>query len=161
MKNDPTIRKYGLIIGLVASLIMLVNIMLPEYSSIGYINVIMIPIGLILCCIEYSNEREAQVTFGQLFQAGFYAGMLVTAILVLATILFVLLFPEMKNLEMQAVALAYEQQNVPDNQSEMVLNLYDKYYMAMKISGTIMIGLLGSLLFSLIGAAVAKKKPQY
>ncbi len=161
MKKDPTVRKYGLIIGLVASLIMLVGILLPEYQYIASLNYIIIPLGLIFCCVEYGREKQGEATFGQIFQAGFFAGLLVLVILIVATVIFNMIFPEMKDTAIMNVEKIYTEQNIPEEQVDMVLDIMNKHWYAMVIASTILLGLIGSVISALIGAAVAPKKPNY
>ncbi len=161
MKRDPIVRRYGLIIGLVASLLMLLGMMIPQFQYIAALNYIAIPIGIILCCIEYSRERDANVNFGQLFQIGFYTGLVVTVILMVSTILFNLLFPDMKETTLQALEEAYAQQDVPEQTSDMIVNMMDKYWFVTQIASTIFTGIIGSVISSLLGAAIAKKNPQH
>ncbi len=160
MNKDPLIKKYGIIIGLVAALIMLIGILMPEYQYIAGVNYVAIPAGIIFCCFEYSRDRDGDVTFGQLFQAGFQTGLIVTVILILATILFNLLFPDIKELGLNTLEEAYSQQDIPTDTTDTIINLMDKYWLVMSIASTIFLGLIGSVVSALLGAAIARKNPQ-
>ncbi len=161
MNKNPIVRKYGLMIGVVACLVSIGGYLSGKENIFGFINFIMIPIGIILACIEYSKTEEYNVNFGQVFSIGFFTGMLVLTIIVSYVILFNLIFPEVKEVTLQSTKEAWAATPaITEQQANQWLSIMDNYYMVITIAAQVTIGLIGSVIASLLGAAFAKKEPK-
>jgi flagellar biosynthesis protein FlhB len=104
---------------------------------------------------------NGQVTFGNVFLHGFKMSTVITVILILWTILSItLIFPEIKE---KAIEMARQQMEdtgkLTDSEIDQRLGFTRKFFMIIVITtilfGTLIVGAIASL----IGAAVAKKKP--
>jgi len=118
-------------------------------------------IAVIWGCITYANQMNGQVTFGNVFTHGFKMSVVIALILIVWVILaMTVLFPEMKDKSLEMARQRMEERgNLSDSQIEQGVEFTKKFFIPFAIGGT----LLGTLIFgtvaSLIGAAVAKKKP--
>jgi len=118
-------------------------------------------IAVIWGCITYANQMNGQVTFGNVFAHGFKMSVVVALILIVWVLLaMTVLFPEMKDKTLEMARQRMEERgNLSDSQIEQGVEFTKKFFIPFAIGGT----LLGTLIFgtvaSLIGAAVAKKKP--
>jgi len=118
-------------------------------------------IAVIWGCITYANQMNGQVTFGNVFSHGFKMSVVVALILIVWVLLaMTVLFPEMKDKTLEMARQRMEERgNLSDSQIEQGVEFTKKFFIPFAIGGT----LLGTLIFgtvaSLIGAAVAKKKP--
>jgi hypothetical protein len=118
-------------------------------------------IAVIWGCISYANQMNGQVTFGNVFAHGFKMSVVIALILIVWVLLaMTVLFPEMKDKTLEMARQRMEDRgNLTDSQIEQGVEFTRKFFIPFAIGGT----LLGTLIFgavaSLIGAAVAKKKP--
>jgi hypothetical protein len=118
-------------------------------------------IAVIWGCVTYANQMNGQVTFGNVFTHGFKMSVVIALILIVWVILaMTVLFPEMKDKSLEMARQRMEERgNLSDSQIEQGVEFTKKFFIPFAIGGT----LLGTLIFgtvaSLIGAAVAKKKP--
>ena len=118
-------------------------------------------IAVIWGCITYANQMNGQVTFGNVFTHGFKMSVVVALILIVWVLLaMTVLFPEMKDKTLEMARQRMEERgNLSDSQIEQGVEFTKKFFIPFAIGGT----LLGTLIFgtvaSLLGAAVAKKKP--
>ena len=118
-------------------------------------------IAIIWGCIYYANQKDGYVTFGNVFVHGFKMSVVIALIIILYSVFSVtILFPDMKEKALEIARKRMEERgNLTDSQIEQGLDMTKKFFIAFMIGGI----LLGTLIFgaiaSLIGAAIAKKKP--
>ncbi len=118
-------------------------------------------IAVIWGCIYYANQNNGQVTFGNVFTHGFKMSVVIALILIVYIILaMTLIFPEMKDKALEMARQRMEDRgNLSDSQIEQGIEFTKKFFIPLAVGAT----LLGTLIFgaiaSLIGAAIAKKKP--
>lgn len=152
--------------GLIISLIIIVLGIIGYFTDIAFsgwynwvVNIIMF-VAIIFACVHFANEKEGYVTFGNVFSHGFKVTAVIAVILLVYSLLSTtLLFPEIKEKTIEMQRLKMEEKGMADDQIETAMEFTKKYFTAFMIFGV----LLGTLIFgciaSLIGAAVAKKKP--
>ena len=131
----------------------------PELSYVQYVFFIG---GIIWACVSYSNQLNANVTFGNLFAHGFKTTAVITVIILIYTILSLkVLFPEMvdKSIEMTRQKMEADGK-ATDSQIDQTVNLMKDHFTLFAIMFTILGFAIVGLISSLIGAAVARKKPQ-
>ena len=118
-------------------------------------------IAVIWGCISYANQMNGQVSFGNVFTHGFKMSVVIALILIVWVLLaMIVIFPDMKEKALEMARQRMEDRgNLSDSQIEAGIEFTRKFFIAFAIGGT----LLGTLIFgaiaSLIGAAVARKKP--
>jgi len=115
--------------------------------------------GIIMNAIAYSKANDGFVTFGNVFGSCFKAAMIITIVMVGWSVISLYALPDMKE---QAMAMSREsmakQPNMTDEQIDMSMEIYKKYWGAITVSGTVLVGLFFGAIFSLVGAGIAKKK---
>jgi H+/Cl- antiporter ClcA len=127
----------------------------------GWLSYCVLIIAVIWGCVYYAQQLDGRVSFGNIFVHGFKMSIVITLILLLYTVIAVtLLFPEMKEKGMEIARQRLEEQGkMTSEQIDQALGMVKNFFWPITI-GTI---ILGNLIFgcigSLIGAAVAKKKP--
>lgn len=155
--------------GLIISLILIVFSLVLYFTgqsqnkSLGWIQFVIIIVSLIVACNMYAKQRDGNVTFGNVFAHGFKTTATIIVIMVVYTVIaFKLLFPEMIDVVMnQAQADMEKKGNMSDEQISQGIAMGKKFFVPFAIGGIIlMFGIIGAI-SSLIGAAVAKKNPNY
>lgn len=152
--------------GLIVSLILIVFSLALYFSdqmmnkTLGYLQYAIVMGGIIWACINYSNQMQHRITFGNAFVHGFKMTAVITVIMVVYTVLsFKVLFPEMMDKILDQTAAELEKKNMPDDQVDNTMNLTRKFFIPFAIAGVLFIFMFMGVISSLIGAAVAKKKP--
>ncbi|MCW3119159.1 MAG: hypothetical protein JWM28_3241 [Chitinophagaceae bacterium] len=130
-------------------------------SWFGWISFGVLVLSVIWGVVYYAQQLDGRVSFGDLFVHGFKMSIVTVLILLIYTVIAVtLLFPEMREKGMEIARQRLEEQGkLTSDQIDQTLGVVKNFFWPITI-GTI---LLGNLIFgciaSLIGAAVAKKKP--
>lgn len=155
--------------GLIISLVLIVFGLIIHFGGLNTvkgINAIQYVIfagGIIWTCIIYAKQREGNVTFGNTFAHGFKVTAAVTAITAVYTYLaFKFIMPELMDIALdQARASMIEQNKMSEADINRALEMSKKYFVPFAIGGVIVAFLIFGCICSLIGAAVAKKNPNY
>jgi hypothetical protein len=118
--------------------------------------------GIIWSCINYSNQMNNNVTFGNVFGHGFKVVAAITAIMALSTLLlFLVVKPELVDLSIEKAREAMEKRGTPDSDMNNAVGMMKKMFIPFAVIGVILIYGIGGTLIALIGAAVAKKNPDH
>lgn len=134
----------------------------PGLSTIAYAIFL---VGIILNAINYSKVNNANVTFGQVFGSGFKATAIIVLVTIAWTVLSFYIFPDMKDkmidyIREQALKnVKGKDEDVAENIEKGISMFTDHLKLFVSMS-TAFYNLVAGLIFSLIGAAVAKKNPQ-
>ncbi|SFQ35463.1 DUF4199 domain-containing protein [Parafilimonas terrae] len=154
--------------GLIISLILIVYGLIiyfvdgMKHPELSYVQYALFLAGIIWACVTYSNQLNANVTFGNLFAHGFKTTAVITVIVLLYTILaFKVLFPEMidKSIEMTRQKMEADGK-ASDSQIDQAISMMREHYVLFAVVGVIVGFAIIGAISSLIGAAIAKKKPQ-
>jgi hypothetical protein len=156
---------HGLIIALILIVVGLA-IYFAGYSAnkgVNFIQYIIFAGGIIWSCIEYAKQRNGNVTFGNTFANGFKVTAAVTGIIAIYTFLaFKFIMPEMVDVALdQARASMIEQKKMSESDINSALEMTKKFFVPFALAGVIVGFLIFGCIFSLIGAAVAKKNANY
>lgn len=154
----------GLLIAGIVIIISLVTMMFTRNTSSpgsGWLTYGVIIIGLIFTINAYAKSKDNFVSFGELFSYGFKATAVYTVIFIGFLLLVSLMFPDFKTSAIEAMRTQIENQGAyTDEQAEQAIALTEKYFWVFAIGGSmlgfVVVGAIGSLL----GAAIAKKRPQ-
>ena len=162
MKKVQTHVKYGGITG--AAIVILGLILyvadLSFKPGMNYVAQLPFLIGIILNAMAYSKANDQYVTFGNVFSSGIKASLIVTVISLVWTFLALLIFPEMKDKAIEISEQALMDQNMSDEQIEMGMGATKKFFTLFMVLGVLFGTMFWGAIFSLIGGAIAKKKPQ-
>ena len=152
--------------GLIISLVVIVLGIAGYFTDLAFsgwfnwvVNIVMFA-AIIFACVHFANEKEGYVTFGNVFSHGFKVSLVIAVILLVYSLLSTtLLFPEIKEKTLEMQRLKMEEKGVAEDQIETAMNFTKKYFTAFMIFGVLIGTLIFGCIASLIGAAVAKKKP--
>jgi integral membrane sensor domain MASE1 len=152
--------------GLLISLIIIVLGIGGYYTDMAFTNwyswVVncVLAIAIIIACVHFANQKEGYVTFGNIFSHGFKITSVVTVILLIYTLISMnLLFPDIKERIFEMQQSKMEESGIDDDKIETTMTMMKKYFTIFLIIGVIFGNLIFGCIASLIGAAIAKKKP--
>lgn len=124
----------------------------------GWIMMCLLIGAIIWSCIHYGKQMDNNVTFGKVFVHGFKTSAVVSCLLfVYSVLLFYVISPELID---QMVAKGIEQaekrgQDIPEDSKGIMTKMTKVFVLVGAILGPLILGCIASL----IGAAVAKKRP--
>lgn len=159
--NSKTHIQYGLIISaiviLFSTLFYILHINTQKWTQ--WVGVVIMFVGVIISCIQYAKANDGNVTFGNVFGNGFKTTAIVALMTIAFSVLFVLIFPDIKEQALEQVRLDMEKQGQADDVIDKAVAMTDKMFIVFLLAG----GIFGTLFFgviaSLIGAGIARKNP--
>ena len=158
-----THKTYGLVIALIMvvfNVVMYITGMAFKQSALSYLGYLPFLIGIIMNANAFSKANDGYVTFGNVFSSGFKASAIITIILLAWTLLSIfVIFPEMKDKAMEmAMEKMAENPDMGEEELEMGVSMMKKFFVPTMIGGIVFGTMFFGAIFSLIGAAIAKKK---
>jgi hypothetical protein len=162
-QNVTTTTTKGIVISLILIVLGLIIYFLDmsANSSVRYINFAVLIIGVIWSINNYGNQIDHNATFGNYFAHGFKITALVTAIMIIYVIIFIYLFPDVKEKGMEAARKSMQERgNLSPEQINQSMEFTKKFFMVFIIAGTLIGYLIFGAIASLVGAAVTKKNPR-
>ena len=152
----------GLIISLLLIVFSLITILTGQSTnqSLSYIQYVIFIGGIIISCYTYAKQMDGNVTFGNVFSHGFKASALVIVVTCIYTALtFSFLFPEIKTQILQTSRQGMEAKGLSDSDIEKSMGIVENNFTTFAVAGVLFMFAIVGAVASLIGAAVAKKKP--
>jgi hypothetical protein len=154
--------------GVIITLILIVYGLIIYFTNqiqnqvLSYLQYVIFLGGIIWSCVSYSKQMNANVTFGNVFAHGFKTSAVVTVLVAIYTVISMkFLFPEMVDKGMEIARQKMEASGkLSDSQIDQQLDFYKQHAVLLTLAGIIIFFAIVGLLSSLLGAAVAKKKPQ-
>lgn len=130
-------------------------------QTLGYISYVFLIGGIIYFITLYGKSVDHNASFGKLFTFGFKMTALITILMIAFLVIFFAVFPEFKEkfFEVAREAMVKQGKNT-EEQIEMGMSFFKKFFWVIMIGGTIFGYMLAGAIASLIGAAVTKKNPQ-
>lgn len=161
-KGSKLYLNYGIITGVIMIVIFVIYYVFGLYTD-RKLGLLPIPIFMALIIytqIKYAKSLDGDITYGNLFAAGFKATCAATAIYLVFLILFLWLVPDYKTniLEIQRQAMASK--GLADAQIDAGIAFAKKSFNVFAIGGGLLVNIVLGLIASLIGAAIAKKNPR-
>ncbi|SEN08029.1 Protein of unknown function [Chitinophaga rupis] len=153
--------QYGLVISAILILlsVLFYVLNLSTESWVKWVSTVVIFVGVIFTCTQFAKLNDGNVTFGNVFANGFKTTSLIALVTVLFSVVFILIFPDIKEKALEEARRQMEKQGQSDDVIEKAIAMTSKMFMVFVLAG----GIFGTLFFgaiaSLIGAAVAKKNP--
>ena len=153
--------------GLIISLILIVIDLVAGFAHVKFetwyrwLPTLILCIAIIWACINYANQKDNLVTFGNVFLHGFKASLLISVIMLVYSLLSIfVIFPETRDIVLDETRKQMEKKgNLSEDQIDQAIEMTRKFFMM----GVIIFALLGTCFFgtiaSLLGGAFAKKKP--
>ncbi len=159
--TSPAIK--GIIISLILIVFSLVTIYTNqmENQALGLIPILIFAAGIIWGCINYANQMNHNVTFGNVFGHGFKITAAVVALMTIYTLLlFLVIRPELQEFSLDKARESMEKNdNMSESDIENGVAMTKKLLMPIMIGTIILMYGIGGCIAALIGAAVAKKNP--
>jgi uncharacterized protein DUF4199 len=159
--TSPTVK--GLILTLILIVFSLVTIYTDqmENKALGYIPLVLVIAGIIWACINYSNQMDNNVTFGNVFGHGFKMVATITALMAVYTLLlFLVIKPDLVEYSLEKGREAMAEKGSSDAEIENGLRVAKKLVLPFAVGFVIIAYGIGGTIIALIGAAVAKKNPR-
>lgn len=153
----------GLVIALILIVLALIIYFLDLSTTRGveYISFAVLVIGVIWSINNYGNQIDHNATFGNYFSHGFKIAALVTAIMIIYAVIFLYIFPDVREKGMEAARKSMEARgNMSQEQINQSMEFTKKFFMVFIIAGTLIGYLIFGVIGSLIGAAITRKNPR-
>ncbi len=153
----------GIVISLVLIVIALVSYFLNMNTNswLQYVSYLVFIVGIIWSVNMYGKQIDHNSTFGNYFAHGFKIAALVTAIMIVYIVIFVYLFPDVREKAMDAARTKMQSKGqMSQEQIDQALGFTKKFFMVFIIAGTLLGYLIFGALASLIGAGITKKNPR-
>jgi hypothetical protein len=153
----------GLFIGCI---LVLINVLYIIFDLNSNIKISWIPsvinVGLLIYFIfQFGKSNDNTKTYGELFSYGFKASAINTLILTAFMLFYNFLFPESLDKVLETSREQMESNpKLNGDQIERTLDFTRKFYVPILIAGTLFSTIFVGAIGSLIGAAIAKKKPK-
>lgn len=126
----------------------------------GYVSLAVLVVAVILSCQDYGKKNPGQ-TFGSIFANGFKTTAVITVIGILLSIVFLAIFPDVKEQAMEAARKQMEADHrLTEDQIDTALELTKKMFYPLVIGVALFGNLIAGLIASLIGAGIAPKGQQ-
>ncbi|HEY2720964.1 MAG TPA: DUF4199 domain-containing protein [Chitinophagaceae bacterium] len=153
--------------GLLVALVLIIIGLVGRFTGVEtagwfrWLPLMILLIAVIWACTSYASQMNNYVTFGNVFSHGFRMTAVATIILVLWGVLAItVIFPDSKE---RALEIARKQMEdggkLSESQIEQALDFTRRSFFVLVVGVTLFGTLIAGLIASLIGAAVAKKKP--
>ena len=126
----------------------------------GWLPIIIIVAGLVLFISLYGKSQNNQVSFGGLFAYGFKTTAFLTLIVIAFTVIFFLLFPEIREKMLETTRQKMEERgNLTEDEIDKGLATFKKMFWVFTVGGIMLVYAIVGAVGSVLGAAITKKKP--
>lgn len=166
MENEKTESKLYLNYAVITGVIMIVIFVLYYILNLitnpkmGFIP-LLIFVGLIIYTqITYAKSLDGNITYGNLFAAGFKTVCAATGIYLVFMILFLWLVPDYKTQMLDFQRQTLITKGMAADQVDTSMAFIKKTFNVFAIGGALLIDLIVGVIAALIGAAIAKKNPK-
>jgi hypothetical protein len=134
-----------------------------QNSALQWVQSLLFGVGIIWAAISFSKQSDGNVTFGNVFAHSFKTSMAATAIMLVYTFVFLkFIAPSFVD---QAIEISRQKMEAKGNltaeQIDQAIAMTKKFFMPFAIGGGLVVDLILGAIFSLLGAAVAKKNLNY
>ena len=156
-----------LIKGIMISLVLVVMDLVAGFANYKFalwyrwLPTIVLCIAIIWACINYSNQKNNLVTFGNVFGHGFKASMVIAVIMLVYSLLSIyVIFPETPEIALDETRKQMESKgNLSEDQIDTAVEMTRKFFLFGIIIAALFGTLIAGTIASLLGGAFAKKKP--
>lgn len=158
---QQTHKNYGLITGLVTVIVNLIIYLagLSNEKWAQYLGFAPFIVGVVLNAFAFSKANDGYVTFGKVFSSNFKTCAIITLIGIAWSVASIYIFPELKDDAVEMARIQMEKSgNVSEEQIQQGLEMTRKFFVPFMLGGVIFSYMLFGAIFSLVGAAVVKKK---
>lgn len=133
---------------------------LAMQPGVGFLQPVVIVLGLIFFVRAWGKANDYRLSFGNLFAYGFKSTAVFTIITIIFTILFILIFPDLKEKSLDMARQQLEENpKISEEQIEQALEISRKFFWVAVVGGSMLSMIITGAIGSLIGAALTKKQP--
>jgi cytochrome bd-type quinol oxidase subunit 2 len=154
------------LMGLLVALVLIVFSLIMYFADLyteqwnQWAGLIILVASIIFAVLFSAKERDHQVTFGSLFGFGVKVAAASTCIMILYMLLQGVVFPDIKTRIMEmSRAQALKQPGVSEADVDRYMEMFERNYTLFMVIGVLFWNMLIGVVASLVGAAVAKKRP--
>lgn len=150
----------GLILaGILVVISTILNFMnLSESPGASLLQPVIILVGLFFVIRAYGKANNYNQTFGNLFAYGFKTTAVFTIVSIVFTVLFLLLFPDLKEKSFEIARQRLEDNpSVSEEQIDQSIEIARKFFWVGVVGGSMIFMIILGAIGSLIGAAATKK----
>lgn len=151
----------GIVISLILIVLTLISYFmdLTQNKGMQWVGYIIFIAAIISSVYSYGKQIDYNSTFGNYFSHGFKVSAIVTLLIIIFTVIFILIFPDVKEKGMDAARKAMEAKHMTPDLINQQMGIFQKFLIPI-IIGTALVGyLLFGAIASLIGAGITKKNP--
>lgn len=162
-KPPKTHLQYGLIAGLVLIALFVIYYVMGwafQQDIKSWFPSIIFMLIIIIAQFTHSKAVNGNITYGNLFAQGFKTTAVATCIFLVFMIVFLLLDPSYKAKMLEVSRQTMVERGMGADQIKAAIAMTEKFFMVSVISGIIIGELVAGLIASLIGAALAPRKPK-
>jgi len=153
--------------GLVIALVLVILDLIAGFAGFRlkpwfrWIPSIILLAGVIWACLNFGDQNDHDVTFGNVFAHGFKTSGVVACIFFLYTLLSIyLIFPESRDIALQMTREELEKnQKLTQDNIDQTLEITKRLFVPIAIAGAVLGTLIVGVIAALIGAGVTKKNP--
>ena len=117
--------------------------------------------GILWACISYGKQMNNNVTFGNVFAHGFKVSSIVTLFLIFFTVIFFLVFPDIKEKALDIARAEMEKSGkMSEEEIDQGIAISRKFFYVFTIGVLMFAYMIIGTIASLIGAAITKKDPR-
>lgn len=153
----------GIVIALILIIIALAFFFLgvKTTSPLQSISFLILIAGIIWAVILYGNQIDHNSTFGNYFAHGFKVAALVTVIMIIYIVVFIYVFPQIKENGLDAVKNSMKANDkIPKEQIDKTMVFMNKFFIVLAVARTMLFYMIIGAIASLIGAGITKKNPR-
>lgn len=133
---------------------------LSSSPAAGMIQPVVIILGLLLLVRAYGKANNYSLSFGNLFAYGFKTTAVFTIISIVFSVLFLLLFPDLKEKSFEMARQQMEDNpKLTEEQIDQAIEISRKFFWVGIVGGSMIFMIILGAIGSLIGAAATKKQP--
>ncbi|MBX9781564.1 MAG: DUF4199 domain-containing protein [Chitinophagaceae bacterium] len=134
---------------------------LSQNKYVQWTNSLLLIAAIAWASYNYAQQKQGNVTFGNIFSHGFKTTAALTAILVVYTFISIkFLFPELVEKSLEEARKQMEKGgNLSESDIEKGLEMTKKFFLPFAVGGSLVVYLILGTIGSLIGSAISKKNP--
>ncbi|CAL1517641.1 DUF4199 domain-containing protein [Chitinophaga sp. MM2321] len=157
MTNKPHLA-YGIVTALALILISVAFYLLKlnQESWAGWVSTLVLVAGVVMSCIAYSKANP-DGTFGNIFANGFRTTAVITVLSILSTLLFIYIFPDIKEQAVEAARKKMESQHQSEEAIENALAITRKMFIPFVIGFSLFFNVLFGVLASVVGGVIGRR----
>lgn len=161
-KEPKTYLNYGVLTGVVLIVLFVLYYVfgLDADTRLAFIPGIVLAVLIIVAQVNHAKSLDGDITYGNLFAAGFKATCAATGIYVLFLIIFIILAPGYTDHMLELARQKMVAKGLDEDTIRRGIAGYKKRFTVIAVSAAILGNIVTGCIASLIGAAIPRKNPR-